>query len=651
MSGRFYPIITLALSIHSFSLVNSQSFTLLKDINPGVNGSGYFDFTAVGSQVFFRPDDGVHGDELWKSNGTASGTVLVKDINPGNSGSDLQEFINVNGTLYFRADDGVHGSELWKSDGTESGTVMVKDIQPGFGSGILSTFFVSNGVLYFQADDGVHGSELWKSDGTADGTIMLKDLYPGKYPAGMQAGTPYSGNPNNFTTINNLVYFAASNGDETHQVWKTDGTIAGTSMVTDIYPGIQGYTLNNFVNFNGNLFFTVYSGAGGDELWKSDGTSAGTVLVKSMPGGNFSIHPAVMNNTLYFLEGDGLWKSDGTTAGTELIKQKGGTFALSPELLTVFNGSIYFTGNDDEHGLELWKSDGTASGTSLLKDIYEGSTSSDINSFVKIGNTLMFTANNGINGTELWVTDGTVAGTKMVQDFQTGSEGSMPAAFYEVRGNIIEGAGRIFAGVSTSGAGNEVWTAPVTANASLPVQLLEFKTTLDGNDGLADWKTDNEYNTSVFEVQRSVDAVNYNTIGTVLAANSPGVHDYAFKDYNVKSLGVPVIYYRLRQVDGDGKFSFSNIATIRLEEQMTVVSLYPNPVTTNLNLTITSYQAQKLHWRFTDKLGRLIRMGTYTVSPGINYISEEVGFVSTGVYYLQVFNGTDLKQVFKVLKQ
>ena len=117
---------------------------------------------SVNGTLFFRADDGVNGPELWKSDGTAAGTVLVEDIRPGANGSFPFDLVNVNGTLFFTADDGVNGYELWKSDGTSAGTVLAKDINPGAGHSNPFQLLNVNGTLFFAADDGVHGAQLWK---------------------------------------------------------------------------------------------------------------------------------------------------------------------------------------------------------------------------------------------------------------------------------------------------------------------------------------------------------------------------------------------------------------------------------------------------------------------------------------------------------
>ena len=126
------------------------------DINPGPASSDPSQFVDVNGTAFFTADDGVHGFELWKSNGKPNGTVLVKDINPGSSSSYPRYLTNVNGTLFFSANDGTNGQELWKSNGTAAGTVLVQDINPGSNNWLVSRLNLTNvnGTLFFAANDG-----------------------------------------------------------------------------------------------------------------------------------------------------------------------------------------------------------------------------------------------------------------------------------------------------------------------------------------------------------------------------------------------------------------------------------------------------------------------------------------------------------------
>ncbi len=85
---------------------------------------------SVGNRLYFSADDGIHGDELWRSDGTATGTVMVKDITSGEDGSDPEGLTAVGNTLYFHA-FGARGQELWKSDGTAAGTTIVENDTKG----------------------------------------------------------------------------------------------------------------------------------------------------------------------------------------------------------------------------------------------------------------------------------------------------------------------------------------------------------------------------------------------------------------------------------------------------------------------------------------------------------------------------------------
>lgn len=133
---------------------------LVRDIQPGADGSGPLALINVNGTLFFWADDGIHGTELWKSDGTEAGTVLVRDINPGAGNSGPSFLTNVNGTLFFEAYDGTHGEELWKSDGTAAGTVLI-DIVTGVEGSSPQRLTNVNGTLFFTADNGINGRELW----------------------------------------------------------------------------------------------------------------------------------------------------------------------------------------------------------------------------------------------------------------------------------------------------------------------------------------------------------------------------------------------------------------------------------------------------------------------------------------------------------
>jgi ELWxxDGT repeat protein len=437
---------------------------LVSDIRPGGLSSDTNELTNVNGTLFFRADDGSHGNELWKSDGTSGGTAMVTDINPGVPASyPYPEFLtNVNGTLFFSASDSNHGRELWKSGGTAAGTQMVRDIIPGGGGSDPLYLTNISGTLFFVADDGSHGWELWKSDGTSAGTVLVKDIDPGSQR--------YEG-PFNLTNVTGTLFFDANDGSHGYQLWKSDGSSAGTVLVKDINPGSQRNDGPlNLTNVNGKLFFVANDGSHGTELWKSDGSSAGTQMVRDIFPGSLSSAPRDLTNisgTLFFsaFSGNGgvdLWKSDGTSAGTQLVRDYSpGNGWQNLYRLTNVNGTLFF-GTDDN---AVWRSDGTSAGTQLVRDFYGlGGYDSHGHNQTNVNGRLFIRADDGSHGNELWQSDGTSAGTQLVSDIFPGSNGSFPFLLTNVSGTLFFTA--------TDGShGRELWAfvpppAPTLAGLS-----------------------------------------------------------------------------------------------------------------------------------------------------------------------------------------
>ncbi len=378
-------------------------------------------FAALDGAFFFASDDGIHGIELWKTDGSAAGASLVRDICPGACSSLPMIFRQFGDRILFFARDGAHGSELWSTDGTAAGTVLVRDVHAGLSHGTTTAWLLPAGeVAFFSADDGVHGSELWKTDGTEEGTLLVADLNPG--PAGSD--------PEPTLHQGGLTFLTVDDGVHGREPWLTDGTLSGTRLLKDINPGpgssiqmYQGPSIFKYSAFTswGRLFFIAEDGLHGRELWTSDGTTDGTVLLRdAAPGGSngFSYFLTEWNGAVYFsgsdpATGNELWRTDGTPEGTTLVADiNPGPEGSTPQNPTAVGDHLFFFAYDPLLGIELWVTDGTAAGTRLVKDIRPGTASSwwIFSPLCELQDRLLFFADDG-GGTEVWVSDGSEAGT------------------------------------------------------------------------------------------------------------------------------------------------------------------------------------------------------------------------------------------------
>jgi ELWxxDGT repeat protein len=438
---------------------------------------------------------------------------LVADINTlqsNDASSSPEYFVQFGDVAYFTAETPAAGRELWRSDGTAAGTFMVKDINQGAGSAFSSgrdPFFTNvNGTLFFVADDGTNGFELWKSDGTEAGTELVKviTVRPG-----------VNCEPALLTELNGLLYFRAGAANKDiygpelgggPELWVSDGTEAGTKMVKDIAPEGQfgGSQIREITNFNGTLFFPADDGIHGRELWKSDGTEANTVMVKDIWPGNKYSHSG-------------------------------------PSDLTPVGGKLFFVARDEEHYRELWVSDGTEANTYLVKDI--GNHWGEPWHLTAVGDTLFFYANDGTSGWELWKSDGTETNTVMVKDINPGTGTSTNSSW----SSLTNVNGTLFFSANDGTHGFELWKSDGTeantvrvkdTTGSAPSGLWDltnvngtlFFTAYDEAHGHELWKTDGTPANTVLvkDIRPGSDSASPDNLaninGTLFFAADDGIH-------------------------------------------------------------------------------------------------------------------------------
>lgn len=332
----------------------------------------------------------------------------------------------------------------------QSGARMVADIAAGGGSrpAELTPF---GGALFFSAQDDAGTRDLWRSDGTQAGTSRVVDV---------AEGDPYGG-VGELALSGGRLFFASSAGEQftnrRSTLWVSDGTPAGSAQLAtfDAHDNIS--SLAGLTDVGGTLFFINYGEViRSFELWKSDGTQAGTALVASFAATDDMIEVVSMlavGDTLYFAVYDNvrrvmLWRSDGTQAGTQQVALDGRWSDVS-QLVSIGDTVYFITGEDGSSA--LWRVDPGAGSAALVREVgpYAGE-------LTAVRDRLFFSVGDGGPG-ELWTSKGTSWSTVRLRGFA---------------GPVVELAalrGRLLFSADDGGRGQELYSSTGAGSATFRV--------------------------------------------------------------------------------------------------------------------------------------------------------------------------------------
>jgi ELWxxDGT repeat protein len=437
--------------------------------------------------------------ELWRTNGTARGTILLKNFETGPTPYSTPyrptRLTPLQDGVLFIAGDSARGMALWRTRGTRATTRPLKDPVPGPASPDLTNLHRAGNRAFFLARDPEGPIDLWVTDGrtgTRRVTLFCSTTDECAFPT-----------PVDLTGTGGLAFFTVHSKLVGSELWRSDGSAAGTFQVRDIHSGAGSALLSDIAALDGRALFGALTTSPNEAppvLWRSDGTAAGTVLVDGgatwpqdfLRQGDHLVFSGALPWSFsepFFSRRQGLWRTDGTPAGT---RQIGDLFDL--DLLAV-DGDLLFLGAGDREdsngtGVEPWHSDGTQEGTRQIADLDQelewlthspplavpGSSHPGVP--VRLGPALLFAADDGLFGRELWATDGTAAGTRRVKNIHQQFphpelEGSSDPEFLVRLGGVV-----LFA-ADDGLSGRELWVTDGTEAGTR--RLLDLRPGAEGS--------------------------------------------------------------------------------------------------------------------------------------------------------------------------
>lgn len=205
---------------------------------------------------------------------------------------------------------------------------------------------------------------------------------------------------------------------------------------------------------------------------------------------------------------------------------------------------------------------------------------------------------------------------------------------------------QVFVAIDGTSGSNCSYTITAFNATILPIKLKYFTAWKRAESNQLTWETTSEDNFSHFEIEKSIDGVNYISIGTQHGKGTAGkITNYSFDDYELKSLQ----YYRLKYVDIGGKFTYSNVIKVSRTDLTNAKVIFSNKVSTVLSMKLIDMPSDKISIEIIDNAGRRLKKQIVQVSSGENSVSINTSSIQTGFYYIVLY-AENYKRTFSFVK-
>ena len=395
-----------------------ESTYLVRDlVLGGWPGAGFL-LGVAGDLAYLDATTPEAGRQVWRSDGSAAGTIRLTDLDAGDDWSrDVGPFYTLGPFGLFFLKDRVRGVELWASDGSAAGTLRVATISPAHGLSEFDPWYeggvVAGEHLYFTTDE---GRRLWRTEGTPEGTDIVHDF----------GGTGGSG-PHYLAEVRGLIYLSWRG-----ELWSSDGTASGTRRVASFPAWVE-----NLAATEDLLFFTVEG-----DLWAlAETAEPGRLLARFQ----FAGRPAPLGSRVVFFADDDAhgfepWASDGTAVGTVPLGDlmPGPYASCEDECEFVVAGELaYFKARISQGEYSLWATDGTPAGTRSLAGLIPGASPESVRALAAVDERLVVNATTLEENDELFVLDESAMRARQVTRIGRRVTGTSVARLNDLDGALV----------------------------------------------------------------------------------------------------------------------------------------------------------------------------------------------------------------------